>query len=349
VKFLVCAFIVVARAARRGIVAWPRRAGHWVFGDTFAASPGALTSSVNAPVSIGRGIEIRQLRYFLVLAEECNFRRAAERLHITQPPLSRQVAALEAALGQVLFERGPVSTRLTPAGERAREAFAAAVQAFDDALRRVAGGGEARPLLRLGLPWWVDMSRVPPFEAALRRGEGLSQLEVHTGSGPELQRLLLRRRLDAALITMPQDLQGLLHRPLARVPHVALVPASSALARKRAVRLRDLQDLTFLRFTKPQNPALWMHFQQQYDAAAFRPAHEAPAPGTAATIAQIAAGRGATLMPAAFARQRHAGVVARRLLDPVFVDVHLVFADGLDETSVGRLQRHAPLLAAALR
>ncbi len=304
---------------------------------------------MNAPLPAARSVGIRQLRYFLVLAEELNFRRAAERLHLTQPPLSRQIAALEAALGVALFERQAAGTRLTPAGQRARVAFAAAVQTFDDALREVASAPEAgRRRLRLGLPWWADMSQFAHFEARLREAEGVDELQSVTASGPELQQMLAQREIDAALIAMPQELQGLAHRLVARVPHVALVPAISPLAKKRALRLRDLQGLTFLRFPKRQNPALWAHFQRQYEAAGFHPPREAAAPGTTATISQIAAGRGATVMPAAFARQRHPGVVARQLLDEVFIEVHLVFADGLDEASAARLERHAALLAAAL-
>ncbi len=70
-----------------------------------------------------RGIALRQLRYFVAVAEEMNFRRAAERLHITQPPLSRQIAALETALGARLLERDTKRVRLTPDGELALREF----------------------------------------------------------------------------------------------------------------------------------------------------------------------------------------------------------------------------------
>lgn len=298
-----------------------------------------------------RSIDIRQLRYFLVLAEELNFRRAATRLHITQPPLSRQIAALEAALGQPLVERGAGSnTRLTAAGQCAREEFAQALAAFEGALQRVAGTAPApRHSLRLGLPWWVDMSRFEAAEQQLRRSAELPPLEPVLDSSPQLLERLQRRQLDAALITMPQDLHGLHHSPVARLEHVALIPAGSPLARKRALRLRELEALpAFLRFQKHRNPALWTHFQRQYDAAGFRPSRELDAPDRTATIAQIAAGRGCTVMPAAFARQKYPGVAARRLLDPVYVELHLVLAEDLEHELGERLQSQAAALAAAL-
>ncbi|HEY1128066.1 MAG TPA: LysR family transcriptional regulator [Roseateles sp.] len=296
-----------------------------------------------------RSIDIRQLRYFLVLAEELNFRRAAERLHLTQPPLSRQIAALESALGVTLLDRDGPATRLTTAGQRARMAFQAAVQAFDAALAEAAAGG-LRGTLRLGLPWWMDMSAFQALDAGWRATAGRMPLEPVLETGPQLLDGLRRQSLDAALIAMPHELHGLRHAPVASLHHVALLPSGSALARKRALRLRELEALPpFLRFPKRQNPALWMHYQRQYEAVGFRPTAEAAAPGTTATIAQIAAGRGCTLMPVALARQRYRGVVARRLLDDISVEVHLVFSDGLEAELVAALTAERALFEAALR
>lgn len=295
-----------------------------------------------------RSIDIRQLRYFLVLAEELNFRRAAERLHLTQPPLSRQIAALEAALGVTLLDRASPATRLTEAGQRARTAFQAAVLAFDAALATAAAGGTRRQL-RLGLPWWMDMSAFQALDAGWRAVAAHAPLEPVLDTGPRLLDGLHRRTLDAALIAMPHELQGLRHVPVARLRHVALVPATSPLARKRALRLRALEALPpFLRFAKRVNPALWMHYQRQYEALGFQPAAVAEAPGTTATIAQIAAGRGCTLVPAAMARQRYPGVVARRLLDDIGVEVHLVFGEALGDGLVSALTAERALFETAL-
>lgn len=298
-----------------------------------------------------RGIDIRQLRYFLVLAEELNFRRAAERLHLTQPPLSRQIAALEAALGTRLLDRDGATTRLTTAGRRAQRAFQSAVQAFDAALAEVANPAAGRRTgLRLGLPWWVDMSAFQALDAAWCAASGQAALEPVLEIGPKLLEGLQQRRLDAALIAMPQELAGLRHVAVARLRHVALIPSASPLARKRALRLRDLEALpAFLRFPKRQNPALWLHYQRQYEAHGFRPPVEAEAPGTTATLAQIAAGRGGTLMPAAMARQRYAGVACRRLLDEIGVEVHLVFSEGLEADVAAALTAQRGLFEAALR
>lgn len=297
-----------------------------------------------------RSIDIRQLRYFLVVAEELNFRRAAERLHLTQPPLSRQIAALEQALGVPLLDRRGPGTRLTPAGQRARSEFERAVQAFDAALAQVAAQAQApRQALRLGLPWWADMSAFARLDRAWRQATGLVPLEPLLETGPELVRLLLQGSLDAALVAMPLALQGLRHVEVARLRHVAVVPAGSALARKRALRLADLQaGPAFLRFPRRASPALWAHYQRQYEQLGFRPAQEIVAPGTTATIAQIAAGRGCTLLPAALARQRYPGVAYRRLLDEVTVDLHLAFAESLEPPLADALAAQRTLFESAL-
>ncbi|MGQ3054670.1 MAG: LysR family transcriptional regulator [Roseateles sp.] len=297
-----------------------------------------------------RSIDIRQLRYFLVVAEELNFRRAAERLHLTQPPLSRQIAALEQALGVALLDRALPGTRLTAAGEQARREFAQVVQAFDAALARVGTLAAApRQSLRLGLPWWMDMSAFATLDREWRRATGLAPLEPVLEIGPELLAGLLQQTLDAALIAMPHDLQGLRHTQVARLRHVALVPAASPLARKRALRLADLQaGPVFLRFAKRANPALWTHYQRQYDALGFQPARERDAPGTSATIAQIAAGRGCTLMPQALARQRYPGVAYRRLLDEVSVDLYMVFSEALEPALVEALTAQRALFQVAI-
>src|SRR5512137_2721767 len=108
--------------------------------------------------AIGRNIDLRQLRYFVAVAEELNFRRAAERLYITQPPLSRQIAALEAALGVPRLERDTRAVRVTPAGEAAQSEFGRLLQRFEHGFARVVDAQtQARRKLRLGVLWWADL------------------------------------------------------------------------------------------------------------------------------------------------------------------------------------------------
>lgn len=295
----------------------------------------------------GRHVDLRQLRYFVAVADELSFRRAAERLHITQPPLSRQIAALEEALGVRLLERDTHAVRLTPAGEAAQREFTRLLRLVDDGVARVAAARPAAPQrVRIGVPWWADLSGFAAFEQALGRAAGVRAVEPVIGHAVELTQKLRRRELEAAMLVLPCASDGLRLHPVARAPHVALIPSAHPLARKRALRLRDLEALpAFLRFRRRDNPALYDHFSALYRASGFHPPREALAQGTVATLSQIAAGRGCTLMPRVAARRSTPGVAARRLLDDVYVDVALATRDDLDAALQEALRRTAAQLA----
>jgi len=300
---------------------------------------------------IGRNIDLRHLRYFVAVAEELSFRRAAERLHITQPPLSRQIAALETALGVLLLERDTKAVRLTPAGETAQREFARLLQRVDEGIARVV---EARPAarqkLRIGVLWWADLTGFAPFEQALMEATGIRSIEPVVGQSVELMTQLRRGEIEATMLVLPHRTEGLRVHPVARVPHVALIPASHPLARKRALRLRDLEVLpAFLRFRRRDNAPLYDHFSALYQANGFRPPREEVAQGTVATLLQIAAGRGCTVLPRVAARRSHPGVAARRLIDDIHVEVALAAADDLEPTVQQALHRAAPRLVAAVR
>ncbi len=300
--------------------------------------------------SIGRSVDIRQLRYFVAVAEELSFRRAAERLHISQPPLSRQVAALEAALGVALLQRDTRLVRLTPAGEVALREFGKVLQRFEESLCRVVSVQQAAPQrLRIGVLWWADLTSFAPFEQRLMRATGIRTIEPVVGQSVELLGLLRRGEVDAAMVVLPCRTEGMRLHPIARAHHVALIPASHRLARKRAIRMRDLEALpAFLRFRRRDNPTLYDHFSRLYRAIGFRPPREEAAQGTVATLSQIAAGRGCTVMPRIVARRSHPGVAARRLLDEVYVDIVLVTAEELEPSLQEALQRAAPSLAGSV-
>jgi DNA-binding transcriptional LysR family regulator len=299
---------------------------------------------------IDRNIDIRQLRCFVAVAEELSFRRAAERLHITQPPLSRQVAALEAALGLRLLERDTQRVRLTPAGELALREFRQLLRQFEESLTRISLERPAtRQRLRIGMLWWADLSGFAQFEQQLVWTTGIPAIEPVVGQTVELIEKLRRGEIDATMLVLPCSAERLRLHPVARADHVALLPSAHPLSRKRALRLRDLEALpAFLRFRRRENPPLYDHFSALYEASGFRPPREEEAPGTIATLSQIAAGRGCTVMPRIAARRSHPGVAARRLLDPVYVDVVLATAEHLEPELQQALHEAAPTLAAAV-
>jgi DNA-binding transcriptional LysR family regulator len=281
---------------------------------------------------MSRSIDLRQLRYFVAVAEELSFRRAAERLHLTQPPLSRQVAELEAALGTVLLERDTRSVTLTAAGEVALRDFRSLLAAFDAAIERVARTKKApKPRLRLGMVYWSDLAGLASFEQALRATALVTAVDLMSLASHESIAALKRGDLDAGLVAGPLDTQGLPHQVIGRQRQVAFVPASHPLARRRSISLHDLMQLpAFFRFRRRDNPVLYDHFARQYAAIGFRHPAEMPGEGAMGLLAQIAAGRGATIMPRAVAARPYPGVAAIELREEISVDLLFVVGAHVD-------------------
>ena len=188
-------------------------------------------------------MELRHLRYFVAVAEERHFGRAAARLHIAQPPLSQQIRRLEAELGEPLLYRTTRSVELSPAGEvlleRSREILAAVDAAVDDA-RRAARGEYGR--LAIGFTGSSTYEMLPSLAAALRRelpgvvldlrGELLTPAQVAR---------LLDGTLDLGLLRPPVHERDLDTEVLRSEPLIAVLPESHPLADSDAVPLEQLE------------------------------------------------------------------------------------------------------------
>src|SRR3569833_577124 len=149
-------------------------------------------------------IELRQLRYFVAVAEENHFGRAAARLHMTQPPLSQTIQALEVSLGTALFMRTKRSVALTPAGAallpEARRILQQAA-ALPDLARRAASGQSG--LLSLAFVSTADYSILPPLLREFRERYPQVQLELREATTDVQLEDLLQNRIDAGLLIPP--------------------------------------------------------------------------------------------------------------------------------------------------
>ncbi|MCE4557084.1 LysR family transcriptional regulator [Roseateles cellulosilyticus] len=279
---------------------------------------------------MSRDVSLRQMRYFVAVAEERNFRIAAERLHITQPPLSRAIAELEAVLGVALLQRDSRSVRMTPAGAEALESFRALLAKTDEVVERIAGMSQSLPTLRLGMLTWLDANRLPELAQSLRRRGLVAGVDSELLPSHEAVAAVRRGALEAAMVAAPIETQGLWHKTLMQLPLAALVPAASPLARHRVLSLLDLNRVPpFFRFRRSISPLLYDHLDRQYRQHGFVPQEEAPAAEMMGVLARIGAGQGTTCMPMPLAVRRYAGVVRRALREQVTMDVALVCADGV--------------------
>lgn len=275
--------------------------------------------------SLPAAVTLRQLRAFVAVAEELHFGRAAARLHITQPPLSRQIEALESALGVRLLERGPHAVALTAAGAVALPAFRQVLAQALQAVQAVAACRREAPVLRLGLPGWLQLEGLASLAGTWQQEGLVDDVQTRRMASHEAVAAVRRGRLDAALVAAPVVAPELAIAPLADIRMAALLPAGAPLARRRVVSLQDLQALVpFHRFPRALGPALWDHFERQYHALGFRPRREVVAEDTLGVMARIGAGQGCTLVPEPLAVRQYAGVARRRLREPVTMTVALL-------------------------
>jgi DNA-binding transcriptional LysR family regulator len=192
-------------------------------------------------------VDVRQLRYFVALADELHFGRAAEKLHIAQPALSQQIKSLESELGLRLLERTSRGVVLTDPGTRLLVEARSVVDRFDEAvetMRRVKQG--AVGALRVGVFPGPLRSVLPPALVELRQERPDVDVETRFVPIDEQLRALLESRLDLALhpslaeLDLPAPLQA---RVVHREPLGIAVPAAHPLANKRALAAADLAQL----------------------------------------------------------------------------------------------------------
>jgi DNA-binding transcriptional LysR family regulator len=251
-------------------------------------------------------MELRHLRYFVAVAEELHFSRAAHRLRISQPPLSQQIAALEAELGLKLLERDKRNVSLTKAGEiflnRARKILASADDAVDEA-RRVDRGYEGK--IAIGFMSSIMLLRVGEFLAEFRAQSpnaevSLRQLQSHTQYLAVIDGELdvgfvdistgsLVNTLDATVL----DITHALHERL-----VLCVAREHPLAKRKKVSMAELHSGQFITLTRQSFTSFFDTFLQLCQRAGFSPHIVQQVESMPVAVAMAAAGFGIAIVPA---------------------------------------------------
>lgn len=279
-------------------------------------------------------MELRHLRYFVAVAEELHFTRAALRLHIGQPPLSQQIQALEEEVGALLLERSKRWVRLTEAGklflDDARHILALSEKAAETA-RRAARGEVGE--LRIGFTSSTPFTAIFPTLINLYRKQfphvSLSLRELSTMKQIEA---INARTLDLGFIRPPEteiatdiSLTTLRHDPL-----MLVMPVNHVLARKSAVSIKDLAEQFFVTFFPDVGTGVYRQVLRLCRDAGFDPKVALEAREGSTIIGLVAAGCGISILPESFKCIRIKGVSYRPISGPAAV-TKLILANRADE------------------
>ena len=265
-------------------------------------------------------IDLRRLQAFVAVAEEGHITRAADRLGMAQPPLSRLVRRLEDELGVLLLRRLPRGVELTEAGaallDEARVVLARAAR-IGDTVQRAMRGEQGR--LAVGFTSSAALHPfVPAALLAFREARPGVDLELDEAGTMELVGAMLQGRLDAAFVRSPvRSIRGLIVDPILDEPMVVALPVGHTLAAAQAasVPLGALATEAFILYRRPAGPGLYDAIVAACRDAGFTPLIAQEAPRLPSTLSLVAAGLGISIVPASMQRIAMAGVVFRPLRD----------------------------------
>jgi DNA-binding transcriptional LysR family regulator len=247
-----------------------------------------------------QNIELRHLRYFLALAEELHFSRAANRLGIAQPPLSQQIQRLEEMLGVKLFVRRP-KVRLTEAGEAllivARRALAQAEQGFEDVRR--AGRGEGGTLV-VGFATSTLLGPLPGIIRVYRRRYPGVRLSLRELSTAEQQKALDSGAIELGFLREPVTDETLSCETILSEPFAVVLPPRHPLNRCSEIDLADLAREPFVHFPREVAPTLYDQVVGICRDAGFTPLVTQEASEWLTIVGLVEADLGVSLVPSSF-------------------------------------------------
>ena len=262
-------------------------------------------------------MELRQIKFFMAVAEERHFGRAAERMYIAQPALSQHVRRLERELEVQLFDRSARHVRLTPAGEAFLEVDKRMSRQVDEAT--VAGRAEAGEAGSLGVGVHLPVA-APVLSVVLRHWSRLRPTvrpRLTSGRASELVDLVRRRELDVALVDGPVTDRGLTSALVLEDHMVIVLPTDHPLAREDAVSFQSLRGEQFVAVARHSSVSLHDRFIELCGAAGFSPEVALEVDDPDLLPMAVAAGLGVGLAAgASIAARVMPGLVCRPLADP---------------------------------
>ena len=278
-------------------------------------------------------MELRQLQYFLAVAEELNFSRAAARLGIAQPPLSRQIHQLEQELGIELFRRTKRRVELTEAGrvflKEARQILSQVEQGVQVAQR--ASRGEIGRLV-VGFEGSSTYDVIPVSLKVYRERFPEVDLVVYAMTTEEQIQALLENRISIGFVVSPLNDKRLAIEIILREALILAIPESHPLVARNQVRVRELEGESFIMFQRNRGCGLYDQVISLCQRAGFSPKVIQEADEMQVILGFVAAGLGITLLSASVQQFQRPGVVYRTL-QPSTPNIALALAWRRDDPS----------------
>jgi len=263
--------------------------------------------------------ELWQLRYFIAVAEQLHFGRAAAALHISQPPLSRAIQALEAQLGVALLARSRRRVELTPEGRH----FLGEARRIVESLERAAAGVRAlaageRGRLRIGFVSLADYGVLPELLKAYKAAQPGVALALREMLSPELAAALVAGELDFGLLLPPvAAAEELEHLVVQRERFLVALPSRHRLARERGrLAVRSLAAEAFVMVPREIAPGLYDIVSGLASRAGFSLNVAQEAIQMQTVVSLVSSGLGLAIVPGSLANLGRRGVVYREIADP---------------------------------
>ena len=277
---------------------------------------------------------------FVVVAEELNYRQAAARLHMTQPPLSRQISELESSLGVQLLERSSRGVTLTESGERflsEARTLLAACEAMGQRFGASIAVGAAH--LKIGLTTVVDtgtLQQILPFIESEMPGLTLSFKQQ---SSVKSVRDVLQHRLDAAIIGMPSRTGELAVAPLYRDHFCVALPSDHPLRARKTISLGELDGNVLFWFKRTLNPHFYDECEAVFRQIGYAPKRALEPVDHHMLLSMIANHGGIGLIPRSLKKIRRSGVIYRELEESgrLFIDVSIAHIGPASKPAVSLL------------
>jgi DNA-binding transcriptional LysR family regulator len=291
-------------------------------------------------------MDLRRIRHFVVLAETLNFRRAAERLHMAQPPLSVSIQKLEAELGTKLFVRAANGVTLTPSGQaalaEAKRLLFHGSQFAHMAQNALDGTGGALHVGFVGSTTFGMLQKLVPMYRAEYPGV---ELILREATSARIVEMVEEDALDIGLVRTPllQSSQTCLI-PLERDTFVAALPKGNSIAQKPKLKLRDLAEESFIMYTRTEAAGLHTAAMLACQEAGFLPRVTQEAVQVQTVLSLVESGLGVALVPSVMQRFANEKIVYRSLADcpaTASIGLALVYRQEMESSAARRFRELA--------